>query len=322
MQFLKGFIVICIGLLYFFPGYAQQAPSEGENIGYLMTFGNKAKTEWGDDDFCQIFFVLIPSQERKPFYIRVFDPNIGGTLDEANKEFDTKVQFSVYGGKGAFTNKDARSIDPKGSYDSGNLLASKIFGQSKRYDYDWYPFGPFNPSEGEYVPAYRGKVFKIIAQGIAGDDGNAYKYYISTRSDQNVAVEGANLFTYEYTVRLKQEANSLAHIYPFIDSKSIAIQQSNFDFDTDGEIRLVSVVKNAHKMAKSTNGVWVSSKHQILPAEQNSTIDIQIHKKSLGINNISFYITNQYDQAMPFFAIPLGGAPKYEYDVDIMYHGQ
>jgi hypothetical protein len=30
-----------------------------------------------------------------------------------------------------------------------------------------------------------------------------------------------------------------------------------------------------------------------------------------------FYVTDQYDVALPFFAIPLGGPPRYRYDVDV-----
>ena len=37
---------------------AQPVPAGDENIPYLMTFGNKAETSWGDDDFSQTFFFL------------------------------------------------------------------------------------------------------------------------------------------------------------------------------------------------------------------------------------------------------------------------
>lgn len=33
--------------------------------------------------------------------------------------------------------------------------------------------------------------------------------------------------------------------------------------------------------------------------------------------NLVFYVTDQYDMALPFFTIPLGGPPKYRYDVDV-----
>ena len=72
-----------------------------------------------------------------------------------------------------------------GNYKSGNLLASKSFGASNRYDNNWYTFGPFNPLEGEYVEKFDGRIFKIIAQGESGDDGNLYTYFLSTDSKEN-----------------------------------------------------------------------------------------------------------------------------------------
>ena len=188
-------------LLYTFPGWSQPAPAEEENIPYLVTFGSNADRSWGDDDFCQIFFLQIPSTQTEPIYIRVFDPETGGELDEGKGEFDTKVRFSVYGGNGCYTHEDAINVDPVGNYKSGNLLASKSFGTSNRYDNGWYTFGPFNPQEGEYVEKFDSRVFKIIAQGESGDDGNLNRYFLSTHSKENREVEGGNLFTYEYTFR-------------------------------------------------------------------------------------------------------------------------
>ena len=51
------------------PIFCQSAPAEDENIPYLMTFGKKAETSWGDDDFVQTFFFLIPEKFKKPIYI-------------------------------------------------------------------------------------------------------------------------------------------------------------------------------------------------------------------------------------------------------------
>lgn len=37
--------------------FAQPVPAEDENIPFLMTFGPKAETSWGDDDYSQTFFL-------------------------------------------------------------------------------------------------------------------------------------------------------------------------------------------------------------------------------------------------------------------------
>ena len=161
------------------PVFSQSAPAIDENIPYIVTFGGNSITSWGDDDFCQIFFCVIPSAQTNPVYIRVYDPDTGGDLDEVKGEFNSVIQFSIYAGRGCWSDTAAQSIHPAGNYKSGYLLSSKSFGADPKYEKKWYGFGPFNPSEGEYVEKLGGRVFKIIAQGISGDDGNLYKYFLS-----------------------------------------------------------------------------------------------------------------------------------------------
>jgi hypothetical protein len=291
--------------------YSQPIPSKNENIPFLVTFGSEADKSWGDDDFSQTFFVSIPKSHTGPFFIRVFDPDTGGAYDEGKGEFNTKTKFSVYGGKGCITTKDAKNVNPVGNYKSGNLLASKTF--STEYDQKWYTFGPFNPTSGEYVEEYGGYIFKIICDGLSGDDGNLYKYYISTLPNSNKPVEGGNAFTFEYTFRLHDDPKEISHLYPYVDKKVISVKQSNFDWDDDGEFKFVTKARYAIYLKKSGNNNWGRSEHKILEKEKESSFDLQMHKNKTNPaknNNVSLYITNQYGGALPFYVIPIGGIPK------------
>jgi hypothetical protein len=304
----------CHLVLCALPVWSQPAPAEEENIPHLVTFGSRAETSWGDDDFCQIFFMKIPTTQTEPVYIRVFDPDTGGQLDEGKGEFDTKVRFSVYGGSGCYSNPDAQSTEPVGNYKSGNLLASKSFGVSSRYDNDWYTFGPFNPLEGEYIEKFDGQVFKIIAQGESGDDGNLYTYFLSTDSKENHEVEGGNLFTFEYTFRLSNNQNNVSQIYPYIDDRTISVKISNFDWDNDGFIRIVSVAKNGELCQVSKEDDWVHREFKIVEEEKNSSMEIQFIKnrtQQIKNNNVVLSVQNQYGDLLPFFVIPIGGIPVY-----------
>ena len=224
--------VLACSLCYI--GQSQPAPAKDENIPYLVTFGSNSEKSWGDDDFCQIFFFRIPVTYSEPFYIRIFDPDTGGAIDEQKGEFNTTIMFSVYGGKGAWSEKDARSVNPAGKFESGNLLDSKSFDSNPMYDMKWYTFGPFNPMEGELSEELNGRIFKIIAKGISGDDGNLYKYFLSTENKENRPIEGANIFTYEYTFRLSDNQNDVSQIYPYIDDKVTSVKILNYDWDEDG----------------------------------------------------------------------------------------
>jgi len=312
---LKRYILIISFILNTGLGlFSQSAPAIDENIPYLVTFGGDAVTSWGDDDFCQIFYCLIPSSQTDPVYIRVYDPDTGGAIDEAKGEFNTITNFSVYGGKGCWLDTAALVISKTGNYKNGYLLLSKSFGADPKYDKKWYSFGPFNPSEGEYVEKLGGRVFKIIAQGISGDDGNLYKYFLSTSPVENIAVEGGNLFTYKYHLRLSDDQKHVSQIYPFADERTISIQVSNFDWDNDGIIRIFSVAKNGILCDVSGEDNWVVREFPIVAEEKNSTLEIQfIKNKSVQIknNNVVVTVKNQYGNSLPFYVVPIGGVPVY-----------
>jgi hypothetical protein len=296
------------------PSFSQSAPAVDENIQYLVTFGGSAVTSWGDDDFRQIFFCVIPSSQTAPVYIRVYDPDTGGDLDELKGDFNTITNFSVYAGKGCWSDTAAQSIHPTGNFRSGYLLASKSFGIDPKYDKKWYTFGPFNPSEGEYVEKLGGRVIKIIAEGISGDDGNLYKYFLSVSPAENIPVEGGNFFTYKYHFRMLDDQKQVCQIYPYADDKTISIEVSNFDWDNDGVIRIFSVAKNGIPCDVSGENDWVIRKFPIVEEEKNSTIEIQFIKNQtvqVKNNNVVVAVRNQYGISLPFFVVPIGGVPVY-----------
>ncbi len=297
--------------------FGQEVPSSQENIPYLVTFGMNSDHSWGDDDFSQTVFFSIPKSQTAPVYLRIFDPETGGELDEINQGWDTKMKYSVYGGKDAYSDKDARNVNPIGNYKSGILIEARIFGNEPATDQKWITMGPFNPTQGEFVSELDSYVIKVIIDGMKGNDGNIYKLFLSTKNNENVAVEGANAFAYEYSVRLQMVAKSIAHIYPFADNLVTSFNIRCFDFDEDGQIKLYSSVKNGHLVTTNNNNEWSISNHPIKEEEKNKCLDLQIVKKGDFRNDIVFYITNEYDIAVPFYAAPLGGVPRYKYKIKV-----
>lgn len=312
-------IALLILTLFSLSSIAQQVPSSFEQIDYLVTFGSASHKSWGDEDHSQVFFFVVPKSFTKPIYIRVFDPDISGNLDEKNGAWNTLTRFRVIGGKGTHSHADSKKTDPVGKYDAGTLLDSRVFGVNPQWNNKWYTFGPFNPLEGEFSEQFGGHVFKVIAEGIQGNDGNLYKYFLSTNPYINREVEGANAFTYEYSFRLPIPYNSVAHLYPFIDNEVVSLTQHNFDFDNEGVVMVYTVAKNRHKGAASGNYKWAKSTHMIEDEEKNTTMDIQIVKKGASRNDMVCYITNQYDEAVAFFSVPVGGPPKFKYKVNVNY---
>jgi len=311
------FIIVLLSLSNFC--FSQISPSTYENIEYLMTFGKDASPKWGDDDYTQVHFFVIPKTEQKAFYIRIFDPSTGGDFDTKNGAFDTKTTFSFYGGKGVHSIKAAREINPQQGYDKGKLLARKTFGSESTYNNKWYTIGPINPQEGEYSDQFGGYIFKMICKGVSGNDGNAYKYSLSYKKNENLAIENGNIFTYEMTFKLFKNKSSVAHVYPFITKNIKSIIINNFDADDDVFIRITSIARKLVKGNVSLDGNWSSTLLSILPKEINTSIDVQMVKKTNSNNDMAIYILNQYKEAMPLFSVPIGGKPKYLYKVNLKY---
>ena len=301
--------------------WAQAVPNPGERVESLITFGAQSDKNWGDDDFSQTFFFLIPSAQRTPVYIRVWDPGCGGTNDDLKGPANTRTSFSLYGGPGTFSGPQARDPRPTNPVPTGRLLKSQTFGSEPQYDGQWYTFGPLNPLEGELVDEFKGHVFKLVTRGLSGNDGNLYRYFFSTSPTTNVAVEGGNAFTYEYCFRLPATASkTTVHLYPFVNDKVVSIKQSNFDADNAAALNVFSVAKNGQPATVSGDGEWTSSVLPIAAKEHGLSLDFRLTSTKPAPNDMVFYVTDQYETALPFFAIPLGGPPRYQYDIKVKVH--
>lgn len=295
----------------------QAVPGKDENIPFLVTFGQKGETSWGDDDFRSIFFFTIPKDYNRQFYIKVFDPDCGGQNDEIQGFFDSKTMFSVYGGKGVDPDKhlESRGLREDDNFKIGNLLASKVFGNEPTYDNGYYAFGPFNPTEGELNEKWNSYIFKIICEGISGDDGNLYRYFLSRDAKSDLQIEGANAFTYEYTFRMWNDIKSVSHIYPYVDTGIVSIKQRNFDWDDDGVILVVSTYKQGIAVPISNEDDYAESKIPVEPQEIGKSLDFQFHKKQQSLvrnNNVVVSLQNQRGDALPFYSSPIGGVPVYQ----------
>lgn len=320
----KIYIVTWTMFLFVMGGVAmgQAVPAAVENIPYLMTFGPECEKSWGDDDFSQTFFFKVPPSYTRPFYIRVYDPDIGGDVDEVNGFWNTRMSYTIYGGLECISTDDAKGTQPTGSYRSGVLLAEREFGLNNRYDDEWYTFGPFNPSEGELIEEFGGYIFKIIAEGVSGDDGNLYRYFLSEESDRNSPIQDGNAFTYEYSFRMWNNLDNISHIYPYVDSTCIWVQTTNFDWDDDGIIRVVSNVRRGEDQEVSNESDWATDRLSLNSEELNTSLDFRFIKKPMDDtnttyppvrnNNVVISVQNQYEETLPFFVVPIGGVPVFD----------
>jgi hypothetical protein len=232
--------------------------------------------------------------------------------------FNTRQVYEIYGGETAWSEPDARETSPNNNYKSGTLLASRAFAENPRYDNSWYTFGPFNPAQGEYVEQYHGRVFKIIVEGVEGDDGNMYRFFLSTHADENRPIEGSNAFAYEYSFRMHNTNEEVAHIYPYVEEGTKSVRIRNFDWDNDGSIVVISVARQGQEVNISGEDEWAEDELVVLPEEIGTSFDFRFVKAKALVrnNNVVVNVRNQFDEAMPFYTIPIGGVPKYRGEVE------
>jgi hypothetical protein len=240
--------------------------------------------------------------------------------DELNGNWDTKTRYSVYGGKDAHSHPDVKEVNPKKNFKTGTLLQTRVFGFDPQWDNKWFTFGPFSPTQGEFDSQFGCYVFKVTCEGIDGDDGNMYRYFMSTSGTANIAIEGGNAFAYEYTIRLHNNPKEVSHVYPYVDDKCFKIKQMNFDWDNDGIIRVTSEFRRELIMLVSGDNIWKEDEFPIREEEKGKSLDFQFIKRttpnSVPNNNVVIYIRNQYGENMPFFSSPIGGVPKYKYGIE------
>lgn len=326
MKLYKNIIlsILILGSQIWTIAYGQAVPGKDENIPFLVTFGKNNITSWGDDDFYQVWFFSIPKDFTQPFYIRIFDPDCGGEWDEVHGDFNTLTKFSVYGGKGVDPDLDEesrglRSLEDFKKYGlKGNLLDSKTFGSEARYDNKYATLGPFNPTSGDFSKKWNVYLFKVVIEGMSGDDGNLYRFFMSRNPDSDIAVEGGNAFTYEYTFRMWNDFKSESNIYPYVDTGVIWVRQRNFDWDDDGKIMVISRYKQGLEADHSGEDDWAESRIDIEPDEIGGSLDFKFIKKQgrpedlVKNNNVVMTIENQYGEALKFYSSPIGGVPYYE----------
>ncbi|MEZ5011454.1 MAG: hypothetical protein R2744_07640 [Bacteroidales bacterium] len=94
----------------------------------------------------------------------MYDPDVGGDVDEINGFWDTKMSYSIYEAMMPIQMMMQRVFSLPVITGAECCWLPGSFEMDKRYDDNWYAFGPLNPTEGEYIADLDGYIFKIICE--------------------------------------------------------------------------------------------------------------------------------------------------------------
>ncbi len=160
-------------------------------------------------------------------HLPLFDADCGGIHDSIDGTLNTQTRFSLLGGINVFTRANVNKVHPsEEELMAGNLIKRMTFGQDAALDNVWSLFATVVPSDGEKVGDMY--IFKLVVEGLAGNDGNVYDVSMSLDEARNVPVPGLTAMIPAPTIRLA-EPNAAVEMRFYIPPGNKQITVYNFD---------------------------------------------------------------------------------------------
>ena len=291
LLFLMCLAGVFAGMVFVKDGFCYKVPPEESNIKYLYVFGQDGKKTYGARKAPQVIFIRVPDSYKGDIEISIYDPDVGGAIDEKSGVWNTTTRFSIFGGDKACSSIMGLSDGKIKDYKEGLLLESQEFGEDLSFDKTYYRFSPIPVEKGEKIDNYR--YFKILAEGLAGDDNNVFALEISP--------DAAEAFGYTLSLRLSEHRGDVMSLYPEIPSNIRKIIEYNYDLDpTGGAIRLISPSR-IFGINGSGSGVWANTKIDVSPDEWGTRWVYEITKDRQPNANMAMYLTTEDGTSLPVF---------------------
>ena len=301
-------------ILFFSISYAQEEPSQEPSS--LVIYGSEASTREGDNDFIQVIFIEIPEAIQDTLYLRIYDADCGGLHDSQYGVFNTETRFSFFGGSSIFTIPSVKTPFPdEASILTGQLLAQETCGITKFRDNIWYNLCAFLPQQGEKVGDKY--YFKLVVEGLTGNDANVFDIFMSSEPKRNVEVEKAMMFNYSPTIRLPAYGvhAELRFIGP---TAGLEISVHNFDL-AGARMWVETPFRSKLPVATSGQDSWAESVVILEESEQGRLCALLFQGGEEIPNDATCYILNVNGDALPIhLPIYIQGTnhrPIAEYDI-------
>ena len=279
-------------------------PSLAQEHILLMVYGPEAKTEDLREGSLiilspptrQIIFFQVPVITSDSLYLRIFDADCGGVLDSRHGIFDTKTLFQLFGGDSAYSAPTLKNPSPSDKYvRKGVLIDSEYFGSSSFQDNKWHNFSYFSPSSGEINNG--NYVFKLIIEGVSGNDENAFDVAVSLSDERNRPPDGLKMFSYKPTMRLPRKGVS-AEMRFFVPSSIEDVTVHNFDL-ASATVGVETAFRSNLAVVSSGQDEWAKSKIRLKKNERGKVNAVMFQGGREMPNDATFYVTNAQDRAIP-----------------------
>ncbi len=229
-----------------------------------VIYGPAASTAEGDDDYRELIFLSVPADLEDRLYLRIFDPDTGGDHDLAyGGSEDTETRYALIGGAGALSAVAGSAAPSAEDLASGEPIREASVAASAALDGKWQTIASFLPDQGELVGERR--VFRLLVEGLAGNDANLYAATLSLRDRRNLAPDGLEVFAFSPTVRMPDD-DSITELRFVVPQGADRLVLHNFDV-ANGEVTLTTALRSV-PLAASGQNEWRESEVEMLEREQ------------------------------------------------------
>ncbi len=250
-------LALLSSLLFASPATSQSDEEAAGPAPLLVVFGPAAPQSEGDHDWRQFIRFSVPEDAGR-FFVRVFDPDVGGAHDEFLRGFGTETRFTLYGADATAT----LFRDPDGAIQEaveGRSLETVTYGESPAADGRWNTLFAADAAQGRAVDGRR--EFVLAVEGVEGADGNVFEVAVAIPDGSNEPPAGLRLYSYLPTFQVAQKGQ-LTELRFDIPEEAEALAIENFDsaggrVNYDGEFRSVP-------LAASGKSEWVRA---VVPLE-------------------------------------------------------
>jgi PKD repeat protein len=263
--------------------------SQQAGANFHVTACPGASPEDGDNLYRSVFFIECPVSMKGPAFLRIFDADVGGSLDRLDGPSGTR--FLLFG-KGRIL-PDVRSI--RDSVSAKDALLNLELGRDERYDKQWRTLVSFQAGEGEQGDST--VLFQFIVEGVRGACTNLYRIFVSSDDKVNNAVEGVRITSPVVTVMTPASADLVSQLRFRIPRKALHIQAFNFDAEDMGELFIQTPFREKIPVAVSGNGLETSTRVAVDAREQGQEAALIIAGNRFKADYIQCWITG--DSGIP-----------------------
>jgi PKD repeat protein len=262
-----------------------------QEVPLSVTYGPAASTAEGDQDFRELIFFSVPADLQDRLYLRIFDPDTGGDHDLAyGGSENTETRYALFGGAGALVANVPPSAEDLAG---GELIREQKVAASAALDSKWQTLASFSPDQGELVGDRR--VFRLLIEGLTGDDANLYGATLSLRDRRNLAPDGLEIFAFAPTVRVPDD-DSQTELRFQVPPDADRLILHNFDA-ANGEVTLTTALRSV-PLAASGQDEWRESEVALLERERGQPAAITFAGGEEIPNDATFYVTDGSGQPL------------------------